>query len=383
MKKIILINLFALLAAMVTGQSYSDTTLQQKASEIRNETRAGANTAIRLGDALKSIIYSKINKADSNSFITPYKQRKDSLNNVAFVKAADLVLRNKDVSDSLWFVNKILTDSLALIDAIANAGNSSGSVLSQSLNVQIGGSSLGGLSTGDNFVQGTSIEAVLRGLLVKAIHPTYYNPTLSLTNSTQYFEYGYNVGTFVFGFNYAANDAGTVTGTGYYQNGSAVGTTVVVGSLTSTQGFNVVRAFAQGNCKNDNLGNSDCYGRITTGSVSSNTVYLVPFHKRYIGWANSSTPTDAEIIAAITQDNSGGSGNYSASLPQLTTAKYLFYANTSICSSVTFNGFPSTADYDLNSVKSFTNPNGAAFNYYITVSKAPTGNSSSTQVNFN
>jgi len=114
-------------------------------------------------------------------------------------------------------------------------------------------------------------------------------------------------------------------------------------------------------------------------SYTSFTVY----DKRYIGWAATSTPTDAEIRAAIAQDNSGGSGNYSATLPQLGSALYLFYANTITANSVTLNGFPSTADFTLNVSRSFTNSFGGTTTYYVTTSNAPTGNVSSSTVTFN
>jgi hypothetical protein len=117
-------------------------------------------------------------------------------------------------------------------------------------------------------------------------------------------------------------------------------------------------------------------------TASASTSFTV-YDKRYIGWSVTPTPTDAEIRAAIAQDNNGGSGNYSANLPQLGTARYLFYANTVTTSSVVLNGFPSTAAFTLNQSRTFTNSVGGQTTYFVTVINAPTGNVGATSVTFN
>ena len=122
----------------------------------------------------------------------------------------------------------------------------------------------------------------------------------------------------------------------------------------------------------------------TTGETATSYTFYTFFDKRYIGWAATTTPTNAEIRAAVEQDNNGGSGNYSApNLAKLTSALYLFYANTITCSSVVLNGFPSTSNFNLNVSRTFTNSSGGQATYYVSTITAPTGNVSATSATFN
>ena len=117
-------------------------------------------------------------------------------------------------------------------------------------------------------------------------------------------------------------------------------------------------------------------------SAASSTQVNV-YDKRYIGWATTATPSDAEILAAINQDNSGGTVAYSTTLAQLGSARYLFYANTAQCSSITVNGFLSTSAFALNVSRSFTNSDGGVATYYVTTSNNAIGATSTTTLTVN
>lgn len=117
-------------------------------------------------------------------------------------------------------------------------------------------------------------------------------------------------------------------------------------------------------------------------TASASTSFTV-YDKRYLGWATTSTPSDAEILAALYQDNSGDSSNLSYTLSQLGSDKYLFLVTTSTVSSVSVNGFPSTSSFTRNTSRSFTNASGGTFSGYITVSNNAFGSTSSNTVTFN
>lgn len=121
----------------------------------------------------------------------------------------------------------------------------------------------------------------------------------------------------------------------------------------------------------------------TTGETATSTTAFTFYDRRYIGWAATTTPTNAEILAAINKDNSGGYVPYSATLAQLGSALYLFYANTSQATSISVNGFPSTAAFALNVSKSFTNASGGITTYYVTTSNNAIGATSATTLTVN
>jgi hypothetical protein len=112
--------------------------------------------------------------------------------------------------------------------------------------------------------------------------------------------------------------------------------------------------------------------------TATDAATVTVYDKRYIGWATTTTPSDAEIRAAINQDNNGGTVAYSATLAQLGSARYLFYANTVTCTSVTVNGFPSTSAFTLNASRTFTNAGGGVTTYYVTTSNNAIGATSTT-----
>ena len=107
------------------------------------------------------------------------------------------------------------------------------------------------------------------------------------------------------------------------------------------------------------------------------------YDKRYLGWSATTTPTSAEILAAVYQDNSGNNSSLTNTLAQLGSDKHLFFVTTSTVSSVTVNGFPSTAAFSLNNSISFTNASGGTFTGYYTVSNNAFGSTSTNTVIFN
>jgi hypothetical protein len=159
-----------------------------------------------------------------------------------------------------------------------------------------------------------------------------------------------------------------VAGTGQTFTQPSAGSTV-----TGTKGVSVTR------------NTTTTYSNVVTTTDSKTATATTTFsfyNKRYLGFSATTTPTQAEILAALYQDNSGGTTSLSYTIPQQGSAKYLFYVNTSTVTSVTVNGFPSTSAFSLNNSITFTNASGGTYNGYYTVSNNQIGNLSATAVTF-
>jgi len=159
-----------------------------------------------------------------------------------------------------------------------------------------------------------------------------------------------------------------VAGTGQTFTQPSAGSTV-----TGTQGVSVTR--------NTNTTYSNVVTTTDSKTATATTIFSF-YNKRYLGFSATTTPTQAEILAALYQDNSGGATSLSYTIPQQGSAKYLFYVNTSTVTSVTVNGFPSTSAFSLNNSITFTNASGGTYNGYYTVSNNQIGNLSATAVTF-
>ena len=211
-------------------------------------------------------------------------------------------------------------------------------------------------------------------LATKCNHPSYVTPTatISASPSSGSYERGTNLGTITLSSvsGTAINNGGAFTTTTYYQNGGALGgNTTTISSLTSANTFYVNKAYTQGACIVDNCGTIDCTGRINAGSVNSSTISFTPFDKRYWGFVNTTTPSNAEILA-LTQDNNGATGNLTLSNVTPSGSQYLAYFTKGSVSSVTVNGIPATGAFTFTTF-SVTNAQGYASTYTYVYSNNP------------
>lgn len=96
------------------------------------------------------------------------------------------------------------------------------------------------------------------------------------------------------------------------------------------------------------------------------------YDRRYAGFdANalvSGVPAQSDVLAATYQDNSGTSISLSQSTAQQGSNKYYFYITKGTVSSVTINGIPATAAFNLNIPITFTNASGGTYSGYANVS---------------
>lgn len=221
---------------------------------------------------------------------------------------------------------------------------------------------------------GKTLDQFLTDIAIEAVPPTYVAPTAGISSSPGggSYEIGTNLGTITLSASYTQNDGGTATGNTFAKYISSwnnlVSNTDAITSLTATTYYRVTTSYNQGACKNNNLGVQDCTGRINAGSVISGNIQFTPFQKRYWGFVNSATPSDADILA-LTQDGNGSTVGLTLTNITPTGSQYLVYVrpNSGSVSSITVNGFPSTAAFTT-TTRTFVNSQGYSSTYQIIIS---------------
>lgn len=169
-----------------------------------------------------------------------------------------------------------------------------------------------------NWVGMTAREAIVDAI-TNCIHPPYYSPTtgLQVSSSAGYtwaggsgsvsYEIGTNMGDITLtDYSYNAKDGGAKDSLWGYANGSHVAMPYTVGSLNTAQSFYVKLYYAEGICKPDNCGNTDCYGKILAGNVNSPTLTLQPYYLKFFGAAAALPNTSAQVRALPNQSYNTG-----------------------------------------------------------------------------
>jgi hypothetical protein len=233
---------------------------------------------------------------------------------------------------------------------------------------------LGKYATGQTIpAVGKTAMAVLIDALTQTISPTYIQPTVTVSSSP-------TAGTVEIGAalnitltaNFIQNDAGSQSSSSYSKNGSGLGSnTDAIASLTSAVTYTATVNYGQGGIKNNNLGTADPVGRINAGSKTSGVITFTPQSKRYWGYAATSSPTDAEIIAAL-----GGGSELSATRAKASFditissgTHFIFFAYPASLGNLTslnVGGFGSISSF-TQTTRSFTNANSYAQSYNIYV----------------
>lgn len=178
-----------------------------------------------------------------------------------------------------------------------------GDVLTKSITTQLGpGGQVGGVSTGDILNPGSSFQEVMERILQKVVPPTYLPPTvlLSPSGTIPVKEVGdthlLNL-TSVF----TQNDAGSKSSESIMKNGvsvSTLGTHTETLTLTDTvTQFRSSVNYLQGSCKVNNIGDTDCNGRIVSGVVLSNIISLQGQRRMFWGFTSNIPDTSSEVRA--------------------------------------------------------------------------------------
>lgn len=205
------------------------------------------------------------------------------------INGSDFVVTSD--TDNLIYVNKEqVGEEEKLVQHIL--GNNAKT--KQALTVNLGdGGALGGFSTNDEISVGTSLDDIIKKLLVKRIPATYTKPTVSIAcPKAGSYEVGTSVAVGVTG-TFTQKDGGAVTKMQVIKNGTtpaALETTTSPIEYTETLSvpdgnttYKVTAEYAQGAIKQDNLGEDSPTGRIEAGSVTSSNVTITGFRKAFYG----------------------------------------------------------------------------------------------------
>lgn len=204
------------------------------------------------------------------------------------INGSDFVVTSD--TDNLIYVNKEqVGEEEKLVQHVLG-----GAKTKQPLTVNLGdGGALGGFSTNDEISAGTSLDDIIKKLLVKRIPATYTRPTVSITcPKAGSYEVGTSVEIGVTG-TFKQNDGGAVTKMQVIKNGatpaaleSATSPITYSETLSVPDGnttYKVIAEYAQGAIKKDNLGDDSPAGRIEAGSVISSTSTITGFRKAFYG----------------------------------------------------------------------------------------------------
>ena len=239
------------------------------------------------------------------------------------INGSDFVVTSD--TDNLIYVNKEqVGEEEKLVQHILG-----GAKTKQPLTVNLGdGGALGGFSTNDEISAGTSLDDIIKKLLVKRIPATYTRPTVSIAcPKAGSYEVGTSVEVGVTG-TFKQNDGGAVTKMQVIKNGatpaaleSATSPITYAETLSVPDGnttYKVIAEYAQGAIKKDNLEDDSPAGRIEAGSVTSSTSTITGFRKAFYGagLGNPAIATSDDIRALGHSANAVKKGTtFSISVP--------------------------------------------------------------------
>ena len=219
----------------------------------------------------------------------------------------------------------------------------------------------------------TAVQLLQEGA-TQSVNPTYNSPTVSLSSSPTggNFEIGSTLNV-TLNSSFTQNDAGALINTLYKKNGSNLaGNTDNINNFTSAVQYSVSITYGQGACKNDNLGQQNCTGRIVAGNLTSSSITFTPLPGRYWGYASSATPSDVDLKNAVgggtELSNSKAKSSFSISIPGVSS--YLFFAypaSLGSLSSISVGGFESIGTFTL-ITRILVNASGYSQSYNIYVS---------------
>lgn len=183
---------------------------------------------------------------------------------------------------------------------------------------------VGGVSNGQTFAQGSTLESVIRSILIQTVPPNYQSPNVQESTDTP--TLSQEVGSVIsptLSYIFSQNDAGAQTGITLYKNGTSIATAMPHQDANVTLGdgsvvsYQCTAQYAQGACKNDNLGNQNCTGRITAGSVSSNTISYSGYRKYFWGVPTTPPATSADVRGSLANSafNAGNGTQFTINIP--------------------------------------------------------------------
>ena len=174
------------------------------------------------------------------------------------------------------------TDSIFYVDSTKTKHQLGSSKTKEVHEVNLGGS-IGGLTDGTEIPTGTTLDEFIAMLTQKKIAPTYVQPAVTIRNSAGQaagaYEVGTNISTTLQAL-FTQNDAGALTSLAIYKQGTSDALISGASSPVSTEEqtfqltdgsvtFYATAQYAEGDIKNDNLGQPSPEGHIQAGSKNS------------------------------------------------------------------------------------------------------------------
>lgn len=325
-------NFQAGVVATEIGESPTDTTIptSQAVKEYVDSITQTLNTTI---DGLIKDITVQTPSTEENPGTVLLITKEDGSSNT--ITIADIFLSAASYDSESHILTLTLNDteqSTVTVDLSTLIGNSLSDVVvgdDETFTVELGeGGTLGGYKTGDPISADTSIETIIKKLLMKQVPPTYTQPSISIANNSGSASGNYEIGTEVtpnVRATFTQNDAGALTNIQFKKGGSNVGEaqtsspatyTEAAFTLETTTSFSATATYAEGAIKDDNLGEPYEEGHIAAGSKTSSNFTFTPYRQGY--FVGSTENTDAIDSAAIRGLASKKNGAYSSGTVKFT-----------------------------------------------------------------
>ena len=232
------------------------------------------------------------------------------------------------------------TDELIYIDETKTQRPLGSSKSKQEWEVKLGsGGTVGGLKTGDTVPEGTSLDELIKMLTQKAVPPTYNAPgvtcRVSAGTAAGSYEVGTQINTTIQG-TFTQNDAGALTSIEIKKGASSVlssptspvttdAQTFTLGEETVT--FTATATYAEGEIKNDNLGQPSPEGHIQAGSKTSSGVSFTGKRNLFYGTGVGAAPSmTSEEVRGLTNKQLGPSNGTSFNINVATGQQYVVIA---------------------------------------------------------
>lgn len=199
----------------------------------------------------------------------------------------------------------------------------------ETFSVQLGsGGTLGGFKTGDTINANTSLETIIKKLLMKQVPPTYTQPIVGIANNSGTAAGNYEYGTTItpkLKVTFTKNDAGNLTSIQFKKNGSNIGSALTASpaeyvdtafTLAATIYYSATASYAEGAIKKDNLGQDYSTGHIVAGSKNTSNYTFTPYRQGYFcGYTTDKNTLTSNTIRGLQYKKNGA---YSATTVKIT-----------------------------------------------------------------
>lgn len=255
-------------------------------------------------------------------------------NELKRVTISDLFLTSADYDSATHKLNLSVQGVETPVEVDLNdlVGSALGDVKvaeTETFTVELGtNGTLGGFKTGDKIAKDTSLETIVKKLLMKQVPPTYTQPSIAVANNTGTASGAHEIGTRVtpkLKATFTKADAGTLTNIQFKKGATNVGDAQTASpatyteaefTLSATTSFTAVATYAEGPIKNDNLGQPYPNGHILAGSKESTKFTFTPYRQGYfIGTTADTAAVNSATIRSLAMKKNAA---YAAGTVELT-----------------------------------------------------------------